>query len=150
MVDLLGCAGHLQKAEDMVMGMPCKPQVAASRALLSACRINGNVQIAKHIAKQILEMEPENAAGYILLSNIYIAASNMHLCESVERQRKEKGAKKQSGCSWIEVHNEVHTFVLEDQNQPQMTEIYAELQRLSGLMHDTRYMSCMEFFLDDV
>ncbi len=43
----------------MVMAMPCKPQVAASRALLSACRINGNVQIARHIAKQILEMEPE-------------------------------------------------------------------------------------------
>jgi hypothetical protein len=108
------------------------------------------VQIAKHIAKQILEMEPENAAGYVLLSNIYIAASNMHLCESVERQRKEKGAKKWPGCTWIEVNNEVHMFVVEDQNQPQMIEIYAELQRLSGLMHDTRYMSCMEFFLDDV
>jgi hypothetical protein len=94
-------------------------------------------------------MEPVNAAGYVLLSNIYIA-SNMHLCESVERQRKEKGAKKQLGCTWIEVNNEVHLFVVEDQNQPQMTEIYAELQRLSGLMHDTRYMSCTEFFLDDV
>jgi hypothetical protein len=51
MVDLLGCAGHLQEAENMVMAMPCKPQVAALRALLSACRMNGNVQIAKHIAK---------------------------------------------------------------------------------------------------
>jgi hypothetical protein len=130
--------------------MPCKPQVAASRALLSACRIDGNVQIAKHIAKQILEMEPENAAGYVLLSNIYIAASNMHLCESVEWQRKEKGAKKRPGCTWIEVNNEVHMFVVEDQNQPQMIEVYAELQRLSGLMHDTRYMSCMEFFLAHV
>ncbi|CAK9862732.1 unnamed protein product [Sphagnum jensenii] len=132
------------------MAMPCKPQEAALRALLRACRINGNVQTAKHIAKQILEIEPENAAGYLLLSNIYIAASNMHLCESVERQRKGKGAKKWPGCTWIEVNNEVHRFVVEDQNQPQMIEIYAELQRLSGLMHDTRYMSCMEFFLDDV
>ncbi|CAM6005836.1 unnamed protein product [Sphagnum balticum] len=83
-------------------------------------------------------MEPENAAGYVLLSNIYIAASNMHLCESVEWQRKEKGAKKWPGCTWIEVNNEVHRFVVEDHNQPQMIEIYAELQRLSGLMHDTR------------
>ncbi len=95
-------------------------------------------------------MEPENAAGYVLSSNIYMAASNMHLCESVERQRKEKGAKKRLGCTWIEVNNEVHRFVGEDQNQPQMIEIYAELQRLSGLMRDTRYMSCMEIFLDDV
>jgi hypothetical protein len=72
MVDLLGCAGHLQAVENMVMAMPCKPQVAASKALLGACRINGNLQIAKHIAKQILEMEPENAACYLLLSNIYM------------------------------------------------------------------------------
>jgi hypothetical protein len=73
----------------------------------------------------------------------------MNLCESVDWQRKEKGAKKQLGCTWIEVNNEVHTFVVEDQNHPQMIEIYAELQRLSGLVHDTRYMSCMEFVLDD-
>jgi hypothetical protein len=48
------------------------------------------------------------------------------------------------------VNNEVHMLAVEDQNQPQIIEIYAELQRLSGLMHDTRYMSCMEFFLNDV
>jgi hypothetical protein len=74
----------------------------------------------------------------------------MHVCESVEQQRKEKGAKKQPGCTFIEVNNEVHMLAVEDQNQPQIIEIYAELQRLSGLMHDTRYMSCMEFFLNDV
>jgi hypothetical protein len=38
-------------------------------------------------------MELENIVGYVLLSNIYTAAGNMHLCENVERKRKEKGAK---------------------------------------------------------
>jgi hypothetical protein len=36
-------------------------------ALLSMCRIHGNMEMAEHIAKQILEMKPENAAGYVLL-----------------------------------------------------------------------------------
>jgi pentatricopeptide repeat protein len=36
MVDLLGHAGHLQEAENMVMAMPCKPQAAAWMALLGA------------------------------------------------------------------------------------------------------------------
>ncbi len=150
MVDLLGRAGHLQEAENMLMAMPCEPQVAAWMALLGACRIHGNVEMAEHIAKQILEIDPENAAGYVLLSNIYAAAGNMHLCENIERQRKEKGAKKQPGHTWIEVNNEVHMFVVEDEDHPQMNEIQAELQRLSCLMHDAGYVPCTEFVLDDV
>jgi hypothetical protein len=90
-VDLLGRAGHLQEAENMLMAMPCKPQMAAWMALLSACRIHGNVEMAECVTKQILEMEPDNAASYVLLSYIYAAAGNRHLCENVERQRKEKG-----------------------------------------------------------
>jgi hypothetical protein len=38
----------------------------------------------------------------------------------------------------------------EDQDHPQMIEIHAELQRLSGLMHDAGYIPCTEFVLDDV
>ncbi|CAK9256023.1 unnamed protein product, partial [Sphagnum jensenii] len=101
MVDLLGHAGHLQEAENMAMAMPCEPHVSAWRALLSACRIHGNVEMAECIAKQILELEPDNAAGYVLLSNIYATAGNRHLCENVEQPRKEKGVKKQPGCTWI-------------------------------------------------
>jgi pentatricopeptide repeat protein len=65
MVDLLGCAGHLQEAENMVMRMSCKPDVATWRALLSACRIHGNVEMAEHVVKQIIELGPENAAVYV-------------------------------------------------------------------------------------
>jgi pentatricopeptide repeat protein len=150
MVDLLGRAGHLQEAENMIMAMPCKPQAAAWMALLGACRIHGNVGMAECVAKRILEMERENAAVYVLLSNIYAAAGNRHLCENVERQRKERGAKKQPGRTWIEVNNEVHTFVVQDQDHPQMIEIHAELQRLSGLMHNAGYVPCTELVLDDV
>jgi hypothetical protein len=36
------------------------------------------------------------------------------------------------------VNNEVHTFVVDDQDHPQMIEIHREPQTLSGLMHDIR------------
>ncbi|CAK9198006.1 unnamed protein product [Sphagnum troendelagicum] len=150
MVDLLGRAGHLQEAENMVMAMPCKPHVAVWMALLSACRIHGHVEMAERIAKQILEMEPDNAAVYVLLSDIYAAGGNKHLCQTIEQQRKEKGVKKQPGHTWIEVNNEVHTFVVDDQDHPQMPEIHAELQRLSGHMHDAGYRPCKKFIVHDV
>jgi pentatricopeptide repeat protein len=150
MVDLLGRAGHLQEAENMVMTMPCKPNVAVWMALLSACRIHGHVEMAERIAKRILEMEPDNAAVYVLLSDIYAAGGNKHLCQTIEQQRKEKGVKKQPGRTWIEVNNEVHTFVVDDQDHPQMPEIHAELQRLSGHMHDAGYRTCKKFIMHDV
>ncbi len=95
-------------------------------------------------------MEPENPAGYVLLSIIYLVASKRHLCENVEQQRKEKCVKKQLDCTWIEVNNEVHTFVVDSQDHPQMIEIQVELQRLSGLMHDAGYVPCMKFVLHDM
>ncbi len=48
------------------------------------------------------------------------------------------------------MNNEVHKFVVEDQDHPQMMEIHAKLQRLSWLMHDAGYVPCTEFVLDDV
>jgi hypothetical protein len=50
----------------------------------------------------------------LVMSNIIAAVGNRHICENVEQQRKGKGAKKQPGCTWIEVKNEVHTFVEDD------------------------------------
>jgi pentatricopeptide repeat protein len=91
MVDLLGRAGHLQEAENMIQGMSCKPNAAVWRALLSACRIHGNVEMGECVAKRVFELEPKNAVDYVLLSNLYAATgSNLELSENVERQRKER------------------------------------------------------------
>ncbi len=54
MVDFLGRAGHLQEAENMIKGMPCKPNADVWRALLIACRIHGNVEMGEHAAQQVL------------------------------------------------------------------------------------------------
>jgi len=58
--------------------------------------------------------QPENAAGYVLLSNIYAAAGNRRLCANV--WMAEKGQRcEETGCTSIEVKNEVHSaFVVDD------------------------------------
>jgi len=84
MVNLLGHTGHLQEVENMVLAMPWKPHVAAWMALLGACRIHGNVEMAECVARRSLGMEPDNAADYGLVSNIYAAAGNRHPRENVK------------------------------------------------------------------
>jgi len=150
MVDILGCSGLLGEAEDLIKTMACEPSAAVWMALLGACRVHGDVEKAEQILKKVLELDPENAAGYVLLSNIYAATDKRDLSANVERWRRERGVKKLPGCTWIEVNEEVHTFVVDDQDHPQMTEIHAELWRLSGQMHDAGYVQDTRFVLHDV
>ncbi len=56
----------------------------------SACIILSKMEMAEHIAKQIPKLKPENAAGYMLLSNIYAAAGNRHLSENNGMAEKRK------------------------------------------------------------
>jgi len=62
MIDLLGCVWPSTGGREYDQGDACKPRVAAWRALLGASRIRGNVEM-ECIAKQVPELEPENAAG---------------------------------------------------------------------------------------
>jgi hypothetical protein len=48
MVNVLGCAGHLKEAEDIINVIP---HMAPWKALLSACRILGTLEMGKHDAK---------------------------------------------------------------------------------------------------
>jgi pentatricopeptide repeat protein len=74
MVGLLGHAGNLHEAEDIIKGMSCQPNETVWTALLCACRIHGDLELGECLVKQVLEREPGNAGGYVLLSNIYAAA----------------------------------------------------------------------------
>jgi hypothetical protein len=81
---------------------------------------------------------------------LYAAARNWDLSKNVEGQRKERGMKKQSVRAWIEVNNELHTFVVDEKTTPQIMEIHAELKRLSELMHAAGYVADTNFVLHDV
>ncbi len=47
------------------------------------------MEMGKHVAKQILELDPEDATSYALLSSIFAAADNQHFCVNTEQQSKE-------------------------------------------------------------
>jgi pentatricopeptide repeat protein len=67
MVDLLGRTDHLQEPENMIKAISCKPNAVVWGALLGVCRIHGNVKMGERAAQQVLELDPENAAGYVLV-----------------------------------------------------------------------------------
>eukprot|EP01018_Ginkgo_biloba_P019102 Gb_39465 [translate_table: standard] len=150
MVDLLGRAGCLDEAEDLIRKMPLKPGVSVWGALLGACRIHGNIELGEHAAECLFELEPENAGHYALLSNIYAAAGRWDDVAKVRTMMKDRGLKKTPGCSWIEVNNAIHAFFVGDRSHPQSEKIYATLDILAGQMEEAGYVPNTNFVLQDV
>ncbi|KAL0425954.1 UNVERIFIED_CONTAM: putative pentatricopeptide repeat-containing protein [Sesamum radiatum] len=57
MIDLLGRAGKIQEAEELLNKMEVLPDASVWKALLAACRIHGNVDLAKKAATALFELD---------------------------------------------------------------------------------------------
>ncbi|XP_022736606.1 pentatricopeptide repeat-containing protein At1g32415, mitochondrial [Durio zibethinus] len=131
-VSLLGRAGRVEEAEEFVMSLPFEPGCAIWGALLGVCGFSETgVEIAKHAAKKLLELDPTNAPAHVVLCNIY-AARGLHMEE--QKLRKEmglKGVRKVPGCSWIQLNGRVHEFKSGDKPHPQAAEVLSLLFGIS-------------------
>eukprot|EP01018_Ginkgo_biloba_P007459 Gb_18840 [translate_table: standard] len=150
MVDLLGRSGQVEEAEDFINRMPVKPSALVWRTLLGACGIHLNLDIGKRVAECLLELNPQNAGTYVLLSNIYAAAGRWDGVGMVRTLMKDRGVKKQPGYSWIEVNNKVHAFVVGDRSHPQTEKIYLMLDILARQMEAAGYVPNTNFVLHDM
>eukprot|EP01018_Ginkgo_biloba_P028154 Gb_09702 [translate_table: standard] len=150
MVDLLGRAGKLNEAEDFINKMPIEPDAVVWGALLGGCRIHLNMEIGKRAAEHLFELEPQNAGNYVLLSNMYAVAGRWDDVGKVRMMMKQRGIKKEPGCSWIEVNNKLHTFLTGDRTHPQTEKIYEELEDLARQMKEAGYLPDTNFVLHDV
>eukprot|EP01018_Ginkgo_biloba_P034076 Gb_04449 [translate_table: standard] len=150
MVDLLGRAGHLDEAHDFIKKMPLEPDVSVWGSLLAACRVHRNIELGEHVAKRLFDLDPENAGYYVLLSNIYCAAGRWDDATKVRATVKERGLKKPPGCSFIEVNNTVHAFLVGDRSHPQSEIIYAMLDTLTKQMEAVGYVPNTDFVLHDI
>eukprot|EP00250_Pteridium_aquilinum_P017779 c23781_g5_i1 orf=119-2311(-) len=76
-VDLLGRAGHLKAAKVCMEETGSTIFAVVWKALLGACRIHGDWKLAKLAADSVLALEPEDAAAFVLWSNICAEATDL-------------------------------------------------------------------------
>ncbi|XP_057861164.1 putative pentatricopeptide repeat-containing protein At3g13770, mitochondrial [Cryptomeria japonica] len=150
MVDLLGRVGQLNEACKFIEDMPLQPTVGVWGSLLGACRIHCNIELGEYAAKRIFELETEDSGFYILLSNIYANSGRWDDVVKIREVYKRKKFTRRPGCSWIEIKNRVHTFLVGDKSHPQSEKIYAMLESLSTMMKDAGYVLDTGFVLHDL
>ncbi|MQL97159.1 hypothetical protein Taro_029844 [Colocasia esculenta] len=116
LVDLLGRAGRLAEAKNVLDTMPVEANPALWGSLLASCRVHRAVDMAAACVQHIAELGADDSGVYILMSNIY---ADKGMWEDVWRTRRlmgEKGMKKESGRSVIEVDGVVLEFVNGDRS----------------------------------
>ncbi|XP_058739011.1 putative pentatricopeptide repeat-containing protein At5g37570 isoform X1 [Vicia villosa] len=99
MVDLLSRSGQLRDAYELIKSMHVEPNAGAWGALFGACKLQGDSELGKTVANRLFELEPQNAANYVLLSNIYASADRWKDVSLVRSKMKERGVRKIPGCS---------------------------------------------------
>ncbi|KAL0452138.1 UNVERIFIED_CONTAM: putative pentatricopeptide repeat-containing protein [Sesamum latifolium] len=150
MVDLLARAGLLDEAHQMVWSTPMKANAIVWGALLGGCRLHKDTQLAEHVLKQLITLEPWNSGNYVLLSNIYSANQKWDESENVRSIMKESGIQKVRGYSWIEIDGIVHEFLVGDTYHPMSDKIYAKLMELAKELRAAGYVPTTEFVLFDI
>ncbi|XP_049394095.1 putative pentatricopeptide repeat-containing protein At3g13770, mitochondrial [Solanum stenotomum] len=118
-VDLLSRSGQVERAFQFIKEMPFEPTAAILGSLLGACWAHLYVDIGEIVARQLLEIEPENAGTYVILSNMYASAGRWEDARRVRELINARAMVKESGKSWIgpdfihdtEKHNGMRTYI---------------------------------------
>ncbi|XP_062077901.1 pentatricopeptide repeat-containing protein At1g08070, chloroplastic [Humulus lupulus] len=147
-VDLLARAGHLDRAVDFVKTMPIDADAVIWAALLGACKIYKNIELAELALERLIELEPQNPSNYVMLSNIYGDLGRWKDVSRLKVAMRDTGFKKFPGCSLIEVNDSVAEFYSFDERHPERDEIYGALAGLTKLLRSFGYVpDLMEFGL---
>lgn len=152
-VDLLGRAGRLEEAYQLINNMPSDfEKVGAWSSLIGACQIHKNLELGEIAAQHLFQVEPNVSSHYISLSNIYSCAGLWSKAMEVRNNMKQNRVRKEPGCSWIEFGGKVHRFRAGDGSQPQRKHIISFLEMLMGRMRKEGYVpdtSCVLHNVDE-
>ncbi|XP_015579385.2 putative pentatricopeptide repeat-containing protein At3g13770, mitochondrial [Ricinus communis] len=151
-VDLLGRAGRIEEAFEFIKEMPFEPTAAIWGSLLGACRVHSNIIIGALVGQRLVEIEPDNAGNYVILSNLYAAAGRWEDVRKLRELMMDKAVIKEPGRSWIELDKTLHTFHASDRSHPRREEVFWKVRELSVKLKESGYvpdLSCVLYDVDE-
>ncbi|KAJ6830949.1 pentatricopeptide repeat-containing protein-like [Iris pallida] len=93
-VDLLGRAGRVREAYEVIGSMPMEANAVIWRTLLGACRVHGDVELGERAKKHLEELEPDHSGDFVLLSHMYAGKDNWSDVFDVREAMKGRGLQK--------------------------------------------------------
>ncbi|XP_072971618.1 pentatricopeptide repeat-containing protein At4g21300-like [Typha angustifolia] len=101
-VDALGRAGRVVDAYEFIKRMPMEPDKGVWGALLGACRIHGDLELAEFVATDLLQYGHSYSTFYVLMSNMYAEAGRWEDAARMRKLMREMELKKTPGSSSVD------------------------------------------------
>ncbi|XP_015573463.1 pentatricopeptide repeat-containing protein At1g19720 [Ricinus communis] len=130
MVHLYGRSAKLKEAMEFIEDMPMTPDFYVWSALLNASLIHGNFGLAIHAGENLLNLEPGNPVIRQLVSQAYVLYGKPKVALKVKCLKKNNKVLKLIGESWIEVKNNVHSFLAGDQSKSNSDLLFSWVQSI--------------------
>lgn len=112
MVDLLGRAGLLAEAEELILSMPKQPNSIIWGSLLSACRTHNDLKRGTWAFENLMELEPTSGDRYKLAGLMFANAGEKEEAAKIKKMIHGKEMETTCGSSFIEVEGAVHEFTV--------------------------------------
>ncbi|KAG0521754.1 hypothetical protein BDA96_08G188500 [Sorghum bicolor] len=100
-VDLLGRAGRFGEAIQVIERMPFAADASVWGALLGACKLHGNVELAVEIGQKLISLGPQQSGRYMTIRNVYLEDGNWYAGSRMGEVMQEAGIKKAVGQSSV-------------------------------------------------
>ncbi|KAK9107391.1 hypothetical protein Syun_023402 [Stephania yunnanensis] len=106
MIDLLARAGRIKEALEFIEKMPVQADVSVWGAVLHGCRVHSRMDLAEVAVRRMLELQPDDAGYYVLISNLYALDGRWDKVNQMRELMKEKGLNKCPGSSFVEMDDD--------------------------------------------
>lgn len=149
MVGILGDAGLIEEALELVRNMPFEPDSCVWATLLRSCRIHFNHVIGQIAAGKLFQLEPTNTSNYIILSNIYAMAGMWEASRDVWISMRGRGLKIATAHTLINIGSTIHVFKAGEKRHPGLRKILETCDELNYKMEQTAGFVPQEVIFDD-
>ncbi|GAB4852839.1 hypothetical protein Ancab_017035 [Ancistrocladus abbreviatus] len=137
-IDLLARFGLIEEAFEVIKSMPFKPNNFVWGSLLGGCLLHCRVELTQEISRRLVEVDPENSAGYVMFSNALALDCQWDEVLGLRGSMRDNKVKKQPGCSWISIGGIVHKFLAGPSSHPEIESIR---YMLGGLLKEMKIAS---------
>ncbi|KAF7133052.1 hypothetical protein RHSIM_Rhsim09G0134900 [Rhododendron simsii] len=132
---------------EFIHNMPSEPNSYVWGALLGACRIHGNLELAEIVADRLYRLEPQTVSFYVLMANMYAEAGRWEDVARLRKLMEERELKKKiPGHSFVQTTDVSASnwgFVIVDQRTVQPLSVASQEVKVIAYCDLLRFINTM-------
>ncbi|XP_071737378.1 pentatricopeptide repeat-containing protein At1g31920 [Rutidosis leptorrhynchoides] len=140
LVDLMGKAGKVKEAFDLIKNMPIEANQVLWHSLLDACKVRQDIELGEKVAERLLKLNSETHSPHVILSNMYAKAQKWENVALTRKEMGQKGLMKTPGFTFIHVKRKVYKFVSNDNMWARVSDMNYQMEwqlKFEGYSPDT-------------